>query len=155
MKEHILGYSAYWNKNQTIYLNNSYKIKSEIVELAQQKNDYGTGLETLLVFYNFETEPNEFAGTDLLEKKIALRAYSTKEQSIRVNVYVGFNELETKTEVEQIEFYFQTTIKAIDLVHEKFSKRKSKEVNIDFKMLKEDIIQGFISQYPNLAQSAT
>lgn len=147
----VLGYSVYWHESQSKEYKIAYSIKSDIVRNSQQEeSNYGTGFDTILIFYNFETVLDEFSGTDFLQKKISVYRYNGKEKSIRVNVFVGFNEFTGKTEEEQIAFYYRTTLQALLLVKEKFSKRKNRHVNFDFDRLLEDVKQGYLKAYPDL-----
>lgn len=143
----MLGYSSYSHVKQEPFLGRASRAKSKVVEEAQQGKDYGKGLDTLLIFYNFEAVPNEFKGTDYLEKRFEVQRYNSKEKSLRVNVFVGFDELTRIPYEEQIAFYYQTTIHSIELVKEKFARSKSSNINVDFERLLRDIKQGYFDNF--------
>jgi hypothetical protein len=146
----ILGYSSYTNEQQYSIVLPAYKQIANSVEMAQIGKRYGTGLDLLLIFYNFEAVPNEFIETDFLVKKFELQRYNTKERSLRLNVFVGYEELTSKGFEDQVNFYFNTTMHALKMVIEKFSKRKNVNVNVDFSKLYEDIERAYLSDFPFL-----
>ena len=143
----ILGFSSYSNEHQYGSVRDADNAISDCTERAQQNSDYGKGLDTLLIFYNFETEPDEFAGTDFLQKKIKVNRYNSKEKSLRINVFVGYDELTNKTYEEQITFYFNTTMQALEMVREMFTKRKNPDVEVDFEKLQNDIRKGLLEAF--------
>ncbi len=147
----IVGYSSYSHVTQEPFLKKASSVKSQIVEQAQQGQQYGSGLDTLLIFYNFEAVANEFAGTDFLKTRFEVQRYNKKEESLRVNVFVGFDELTSKTYEEQIVFYFNTTLDALSLVKRKIA--KNRYIRIDFDRLQEDIRKGFLTRCPWLMET--
>lgn len=69
----LLYYSSYTNEQQYVNIGTSYKKVSEVVDKAQAGKNFGEGLNILLIFYNFEAVPNEFAETNFLEKNTKYR----------------------------------------------------------------------------------
>ena len=143
----ILGYSSYSNEEQYQNVLRAFRAISETTERVQNRNEYGTGLETLLIFYNFEAVPDEFAETDFLQRKFEVQRYNSKEKSLRINVFVGYDELTNRSYEEQTTFYYNTTMHAIELVKERFVKRRRSGVDIDFKKLHQDIKRGFLETF--------
>ncbi len=143
----ILGYSSYSNEEQYQNVLRAFRAISETTERVQNRNEYGTGLETLLIFYNFEAVPDEFAETDFLQRKFEVQRYNSKEKSLRINVFVGYDELTNRSYEEQVTFYFNTTMQALKMVKEKFAKRKNPDVEVDFEKLQNDIRKGFLQAF--------
>lgn len=150
----IVGYSSFTNEQQYEDILAAYKLKSEVVRKAQYNNTYGSGLNTLLIFYNMETVPNEFTGTEFLKKGLEIQRYNSKEKSIRVNVFVGYDELTSKSYEDQVLFFFNTTMKSLEMVKEKFLKRKNPNVDIDFGKLLKDIEDGYLNEFTWLDSSS-
>ena len=101
----------------------------------------------MLIFYNFEAVPDEFAETDFLQRKFEVQRYNSKEKSLRINVFVGYDELTNRSYEEQVTFYFNTTMQALKMVKEKFAKRKNPDVEVDFEKLQNDIRKGFLQAF--------
>lgn len=142
----VLGYSSYSNESQYASVLPAFKAVSEVVEKAQQNGDYGTDLQTLLIFYNFETDPDEFSGTNFLQKKIEVQRYNAREKSLRVNVFVGFDELTNINYQRQIAFYYETTMKVVETVIQKFARRPVRR-HIELEKLYMDIKKSFLREF--------
>ena len=141
--EKILGYSCYLNEAQNEKYKEAYSTNYDIVDRSQKEpSSYGSGLETILVFYIFETTKGEFDNENF---KTSVSRYIRSDKSIRVTFYVGFNEFDNKSAEDQLQYYFTTTTEALGMIKAKFQKQKHPGVQFDFDLLIEDIATGFNS----------
>jgi hypothetical protein len=88
-------------------------------------NDYGQGLEILLIEYHLE---GQFL--QIPEERYKVNSYRRKEQSVSVTVYVP-ETFKLLSELEKKNFIISTTKDAVILVKEKMAKKENMRINFD------------------------
>ncbi|NTV35879.1 MAG: hypothetical protein HGA53_02905 [Anaerolineaceae bacterium] len=104
---------------------------SNLINKNISGNDYGQGIEILLIEYHLE---GQFL--QIPEERYKVNSYRKKEQSISVTVYVP-ETFKLLSELEKRNFIISTTKDAVLLVKEKMAKKEN--ININFDKLLSDL----------------